>query len=62
MKEDDFLFTVPDGRSRHRYWLAGMDWAPQKKQSVRLPSFSRNPPPPVPGWACRWPPDGIRRG
>ncbi|WJT05498.1 type 4b pilus protein PilO2 (plasmid) [Leclercia adecarboxylata] len=41
MKEDDFLFTVPDGRSRHRYWLAGMDWAPQKKQSVRLPSLSR---------------------
>jgi len=41
MKEEEHLFTVRDDKSRSGYWLAGMDWAPHEKQSVRLPSLSK---------------------
>jgi len=41
MKDEAHLFTLQDGKARSRYWLAGMDWAPQQKQSERLPSFHR---------------------
>ncbi|MEG5552392.1 type 4b pilus protein PilO2 [Enterobacter wuhouensis] len=40
MSDDAYLFTVRDGKSRSRYWLAGMDWAPQEKQKVHLPFLS----------------------
>lgn len=39
MNDDAYLFTVRDSHSRSRYWLAGMDWAPQEKQKLRLPSL-----------------------
>ena len=41
MKDEAHLFTLADARSRSHYWLAGMEWAPQKKQSLRLPSPQR---------------------
>lgn len=41
MKDEAHLFTVTDARSRSHVWLAGMDWTPQNKQSVRLPLLSR---------------------
>lgn len=41
MKDETHLFTVTDPRSRSHFWLAGMDWAPQGKQSVRLPPLAR---------------------
>lgn len=41
MKDETHLFTVTDPRSRSHFWLAGMDWAPQGKQSVRLPPIAR---------------------
>lgn len=39
MNDDAYLFTVRDSHSRSRYWLAGMDWAPQEKQKALLPSL-----------------------
>lgn len=39
MKDEDYLFTIRDGKSRSRYWLAGMDWAPTERQKFRLPPF-----------------------
>jgi hypothetical protein len=39
MNDEDYLFTIRDGKSRSRYWLAGMDWAPKERQKFRLPSF-----------------------
>jgi len=39
MNDEAYLFTIRDGKSRSRYWLAGMDWAPKERQKFRLPSF-----------------------
>ncbi|HEY4436072.1 MAG TPA: type 4b pilus protein PilO2 [Lelliottia sp.] len=39
MSDEAYLFTIRDGKSRSRYWLAGMDWAPKERQKFRLPSF-----------------------
>lgn len=41
MKDESHLFTLQDGKARSRYWLAGMDWAPQQKKTGRLPSLPR---------------------
>lgn len=53
MNDDAYLFTVRDSHSRSRYWLAGMDWAPQEKQKALLPSLhlkKSDTPHCLPGW------------
>lgn len=47
MKDEAYLYTIRDGKSRSRYWLAGMDWAPEERQKFRLPSFQRRKAPPA---------------
>lgn len=36
MKDDVLLTAVRDGKSRGRYWLVGMNWAPREKSPVSL--------------------------
>lgn len=55
MKEDEYLFAVRDNKSRSRYWLAGLSWAPLEKQTVRLPFLHMKSPrrSPVKGFSVR---------